>query len=77
MNSTNANLDKTISVIKAENYDRMINTFFDNDSTGIKTFEAIKEAFPTNTFSQSHLFTPYTDFNDMLKAKRGINGLGR
>lgn len=72
MNSTNANLDKTLSILKVENYDK-INTFFDNDSTGIKTFETIKADFPTKTFSQSHLFAPYTDFNDMLKAKSGIN----
>ena len=75
MNSTNANLDKTISALKTGNYDK-INTFFDNDSTGIKTFEAIKAEFPDNISSQSHLFAPHTDFNDMLKANR-INGKGR
>jgi len=75
MNSTNANLDKTISALKVGNYDK-INTFFDNDSTGIKTFEAIKAEFPDNISSQSHLFAPHTDFNDMLKANR-INGKGR
>ncbi|MFK7979284.1 MAG: toprim domain-containing protein [Saprospiraceae bacterium] len=67
MNSTNANLDKTISALKMGNYNK-INTFFDNDSTGIKTFEAIKAEFPDNTFSQSSLFASHTDFNDMLKA---------
>ena len=71
MNSTNANLDKTISAIKSKNYSK-INTFLDNDSTGIKTFEAIKEAFPDITFSQSELFTPHTDLNQMLQANENI-----
>jgi len=76
MNSTNANLDKTISRIKRGNYD-VINTFLDNDKTGIKTFNTIKAEFPSKTFPQSHLFAPYTDFNDMLKAKCGKHDLGR
>ena len=39
--------------------------------TGTKTFNAIKAEFPSKTFSQSHLFAPYTDFNNMLRGLAG------
>ena len=72
MNSTNANLGRTVSAIKERNYGK-INTFLDNNKTGLETTEAIKKEFPAITISESSFFAPYTDLNDMLKAKRSIN----
>ena len=72
MNSTNANLENTLTAIRANKYDK-INTFLDNNATGQKTTESIKAAFPNITTSESSFFAPHTDLNDMLKTIKGIN----
>lgn len=63
-----SSLQRTISLIKATNYQR-IHTYLDNNRSGREHTKQLSQTFGNILNDESELFLPHVDLNDFLKSK--------